>query len=229
MWKLNFKYFHLLLLGSLIGMVAAYALPLPKGSSHITLAQTTPIVSIQTPYVTAMAWSHNSEKMAIGYSNGFTSVWTLSNQNSEAINTASLSKPNVRVSSLDFSPDNLNLAVGYSNGAIYIWDLMSVAQLVLDSQEGPIRSLRWDPDGTALAIASAEHFLLWDIAAGTQLMSAQEVVVQLMWSPRGDLVVGRTLDGTLNIWKKETKQPLSILSKGTKKANRRFKEKVKQG
>ena len=184
-------------------------------ASSPALSQLTNKVTIEAPNVVSINWSSNSGQLAIGYSNGLVSVWSVSDlTNLEVTNSASYVKPQVSVTSLDFAPSGSVLAIGFSNGEISIWDLEDNTQQSLDDPKDPVRLLQWSPDGTKLASALDDHILLWDAVSGETLASLPEHAIQVSWSPTSEHLVSRTLTGLTNVWELETGQLVSSIHRG---------------
>ena len=126
-----------------------------------------------------------------------------------------------RVLSIDFSPDGKLMATGggepSKSGEVKIWDLAS-GQLVrsLDSlHSDTVFGVRFSPDGSKLATASADKFLkVIKVEDGKDLKSFEghtHHVLAVDWSANGKQIVTGGADNVLKVWDFETGEQLRTL------------------
>jgi WD40 repeat protein len=78
----------------------------------------------------------------------------------------------VRVWALAFSPDSRLLATGGFQGVVKLWDLDTGAEFfTLPSQVGTVASIRFTPDGERLITGGGDAVRVWDVTAGTELLT----------------------------------------------------------
>ncbi|MFM1919456.1 MAG: hypothetical protein RLZZ303_1090 [Candidatus Hydrogenedentota bacterium] len=114
-----------------------------------------------------------------------------------------------RITALAFNADESLLAVGGSSGEIELYELAgkTLGGALRDGHSSNVTSLDFSPDGSRLASASFDGtFLLWDPAAGRQVLTAHNGALnapgqaispdQVRFNAKGDLLATIT-DGTL--------------------------------
>lgn len=117
------------------------------------------------------------------------------------------------VETFAFSPDGKTLACGESNGELYAWDLKAGTgrKLWKDAGLDGIDALVYSEDGHRLAIGTAGHIRVWNVASRRVLWSRSQsdtdTVDSLAFSPDGTQLVsthwrniGEGGEGKLRVW-----------------------------
>ncbi|MGC7101007.1 hypothetical protein ACPZ19_40565 [Amycolatopsis lurida] len=90
--------------------------------------------------------------------------------------------------STDLSPNGEFAAVGGSDGKIVVWDLAANRPLPVefDGHTEPVDEVRFSPDGSLLATASAETYgvRIWEVPSG-RLVRTLPGVFRIAWRPDG--------------------------------------------
>ncbi|MEZ4668388.1 MAG: TIR domain-containing protein [Anaerolineae bacterium] len=114
------------------------------------------------------------------------------------------------------------LATGSDDQTVRIWDLQGNQLAILEGHTSPITRVRWSPDGTLIATASADgNAMIWSISSDYQTQ-AQATLLHLLsghtnrinmvdWSPDGKRLVTASNDTTAIIWDVESGGPIFTL------------------
>jgi WD40 repeat protein len=150
-----------LLLVLLSGLMLAVGLPVTSQDIEITPES-----------VFALAWSPDSDQIAIGRRNGVVEI--LNAQTGQLIQSLFVVGDEAPVISLAWSPDGSHLAGTTRNPGVYIWD-MNTGQLVHDlssSVENTVHSLDWHADSIRLVGISQQGGVthIWDTITGVKLL-----------------------------------------------------------
>src|SRR5262249_39478826 len=115
-----------------------------------------------------------------------------------------------RILALDFSPDSRLLATGGGepsrSGEIKIWELGKglLGRSMESMHSDTVFALRFSPDGTKLASASADKFLkVSNLADGRLLRSFEghtHHVMAVDWNSNGHQLVSGGADNVLKLW-----------------------------
>ena len=131
-----------------------------------------------------------------------------------------------RVLAIDFSPDGKLMATGGGepsrSGEVKVWDV-ATGKLVrsLDNlHSDTVFALRFSPDGTKLASASADKFLkVTNVADGKELKSFEghtHHVLALDWSGDGKRLVTGGADSVVKVWDFESGEQLRTMNQAAK-------------
>lgn len=171
--------------------------------------------------IQSLRFSPDGKKLAAG-SYEFATLWDLPADPSAPIGEPRKFGPHAfRVLAIDFSPDGKLMATGGGEpsrtGEVKLWDVAS-GQLVrsLDMlHSDTVFGLRFSPDGTKLASASADKFLkVIRSEDGKDLKSFEghtHHVLAVDWSSDGKQLVTGGADNVLKVWDFETGEQLRTL------------------
>jgi WD40 repeat protein/DNA-binding SARP family transcriptional activator len=118
---------------------------------------------------------------------------------------------------VEYSPDGTRLATSSGEGdqaMVKIWDAATGKEL-LSFAVPDVGEIRFNADGTRLAIVSAETAGIWDTATGEQLLSLSghpKWIQTLTFSPDESLLATASEDHTAKVWDLETGEELLTLS-----------------
>lgn len=119
---------------------------------------------------------------------------------------------------VDFSKDG-NLIAAAEIGSITLWDSKSGEQVrTFPGHARNIASLRFAPDGSALATASIDFTIVeWDLQSGEKLNIFEDfstVPTSLSYSPNGEKLVAGIYDGSIIVWDRATGEQIASMSGG---------------
>jgi WD40 repeat protein len=84
------------------------------------------------------------------------------------------------------------------------WFLNRAASNLISEKHSAVRSLAWSPDGSQLAVGSADHTItIWEVKSAKLLMSLTKhnaAVRELAWSPDGTLLASGGNNGAVYLW-----------------------------
>lgn len=178
-----------------------------------TLLQTRIIGESQ--WVTALAFSRDSQQMAFGQLNGSVRVWDFqTNSFSRTLEGTASS-----VTSLSFSPDGQQLAIGRSDSTFWIWRLNDgLVQYRLRGHEDRVTAVSYGvqpldgtPGGYILATGSRDGTVLaWNSGSGSSLAlfdQHEDAVNDLTFAPlppgvdpQNEKLATAGEDGTIRFW-----------------------------
>jgi WD40 repeat protein len=174
-----------------------------------------------TSSVTAIDWSADGTRLAIGHQDGILEI--LDVPSSQIL----LSYPPsaLAVNSVAWSPAELNIvAVSTARGTLDILDVTDPQYLISFDPAEEVRAIAWSPDGTQLASTSArnvppagvQHKVnIWNATTG-ELVSVLEgqhtnTIISLAWSPDGTRLASGSTDSNTVVWDVSTATPIIIL------------------
>lgn len=118
-----------------------------------------------------------------------------------------------RKTEIALSPDHRRLAEADTKHDVTIKDATTWRSLDFPDRRatadvisnfGAVTALEFSPDGTRLAIGSADHKItVWDIPSGQMwatLSDDTRNVKRLAWRPDGHVLVSASTDNTLRLW-----------------------------
>ena len=162
------------------------------------------------PYVWAVAWSPDGERIASACSSAgldkTVHLWdAATGQAITRYRVPSGLMPNFSVLSLAWSPDGTRIAAACSQDAIRVWDT-ATGHLVSTHRSGSecVSHIAWSPDSRYLALAQSDHKArVWDTSTEknvTIYYDHKDGVRYVAWSPDGKLLATASNDRTVHIW-----------------------------
>ena len=166
------------------------------------------IFSGRVDYVTAVAWSPDSRRIATS-SDGGVRVW-------DAVtgeNVLSL-KHDYRVESVAWSPDSSRIATSSDDG-VQVWDAVTGKKLLSLKHDYRVESVAWSPDSRRIATGSVDGVRVWDAVTGKELLSLEcgHGVKSVAWSPDGKRIATGSVDG-VRVWDAVTGENVLSLKYG---------------
>lgn len=167
--------------------------------------------------VTAIAWSHDGNTLAVGR---FGKVEFVRARKSPNVVRTINGLPG-KVNSLQFSGDGQKLLVGTGVSGLYglalLFDVDNPKPLLkLQGHRDSLYSAVLSPDAKTIATASYDNnILLWDVATGKQrltLSGHNGAVYDLAFSPDGRVLASASGDETGKVWSTVTGERLDTLS-----------------
>jgi len=143
-------------------------------------------------------FNSDGTRLATAVSDGAVSVWDLSTDFQEAIQTLVI---NESTTAMAFSPDSTRLATIGKEGVARIWDSSTGRELLtLAGHTSPGTHLAFSPDGRYLATSSQDGTVkIWDVYPGGELLTlVGEGFNSIALSPDGNRLI--TAGESLVIW-----------------------------
>jgi WD40 repeat protein len=127
---------------------------------------------------------------------------------------------NANVTAIDWSNADNYLAVADFDGTVQIWNMQHVnsPQLIVEHNLGT-NTLAWSPDDSLLALG-VEDLLLVNPLTGdviNTLSGHTDIIVDIKWSPDGQLIASGGLDNVIRIWDASTGAELTSYATNTRR------------
>jgi WD40 repeat protein len=120
------------------------------------------------------------------------------------------------VHSVAYGPHGRQLASGDDGGMVCLWDAATRTPLGQFRCGGPVRRVRFSPDGASLAattLAPDAAVYVWDLRTRvqTRLEGHADSVVGLAWRADGQLLATASHDGTIRLWSRDRGQDPQVI------------------
>ncbi|MEG5136795.1 MULTISPECIES: eIF2A-related protein [unclassified Microcoleus] len=159
-----------------------------------------------------VAFSPDSQLLAIGDSNNTVSVWQVADGQPRGIFREHFGW----VWAVAWSPDGQILASGGEDRSIRLWDIESGNCLaILQGHQATVRTLAWWPNGHLLASGDDREIRLWDTRTEECVKIFQghsHRISCVAWSPDGQILASSSWDRTVRLWDIQSGECLNILS-----------------
>lgn len=166
------------------------------------------ILEGNTRRIVTLAFSGDDKWLATGDEAGDVRLWDLASGSSRA-----LAGHTKQVNQLAFSPDGALLASASGDRTVRVWPVMGTGEpRVLQGHEDAVTTLGFSPEGRRLVTGSWDHTLrFWDLdnprdpkedpRQGLHQDASGAGVLEVVYSPRGDLVASRNRsDSRVLLW-----------------------------
>lgn len=156
-------------------------------------------------YVTALAFTSDSSKLASGCSGGSNIIYSVAN--GSVVASCAAFNPSVRpaaVTSVSFSPSGL-MASGCEDATIRVYNTNSWSLLWSSSiaHASNVTAVAFSPDGSWLATASLDQTVkIWSTATWNlqQTLAESNGVSSIAFSPDGQKIISGSVDGSVQMW-----------------------------
>jgi WD40 repeat protein/serine/threonine protein kinase len=178
---------------------------------QMTSAQREPGLKLDSS-ASAVAVSPDGQLLATGQENGKLILWRLV----DLSRVWTMQAHRFRVYPIQFSANGRTVATG-GDHRVCIWEVASQRLLhSLDGHQGPILGISFSPDGSRLAVSSADRTAkLWNLSTGTELFTLRghrDKVGHVAWLDDARLLtIGR--DYTVREWQAATGEEIRVVTK----------------
>lgn len=169
--------------------------------------------------VLAVAFSPDSQMLALADTDGTVHLWHLADSQSKSgLEQLCLSLHEHRgwISTIVWHPDQPRFASGSNDGTIKIWDVETGQCLQTLQGHKPFRSLTWSPDGSMFASGGDDGTIrIWDAETGDclrTLQGHQGLIWSVAWHPDDKILASGSDDQTIRLWDTQTGQCLKTES-----------------
>ncbi len=161
------------------------------------------VLDLGTTYAFAVDFSPNSEKVAIGASNGKLRTYSLPSGTAELNINA---HPGAWVMAVDYSTDNTKIATGSSDNKVKIFDAATGALLsTLSGHTNDVVTVKFTPDNQRVISGAYDHQVkIWDANTGALLHTidaSEQVINSLDISPDGAFLATVANDDQVSLWR----------------------------
>jgi len=172
----------------------------PTGAGQVNLSLDRQI-PVETPFITAVALSHDSRWVAAGTSEGLVYVWDI--ESGEQLHLLKIH--NKAVNALTFNADGKYLAAGSDDKKISIWNLeLGALEKLVDKNVGKPSCIEISPDGKSMAAAgSNKDISLWEFPSGASrgmLKGHKKEIINIAFGALGNELVSVSKDKRLMWW-----------------------------
>ena len=158
-----------------------------------------------TDDICTVALTHEGHRLFSGDMEGRIDVWDLD----RGTRLASMTGHSDRVNAIAITPDDSTLISGSHDRTLKIWDLQTCRlKKTLTGHQAGVLSIAISPDGKRAASGSWDRTLRWwDLETGDCIASVAvgNDVAGLCFSPNGEILGSITREGTVSIWKVQTR------------------------
>jgi WD40 repeat protein len=150
--------------------------------------------------VNSLVFAKNNRILVSASDDGRIIVWNIDKGNQTRI----FEGHKAAVKAVAISPDNLTVASGDRDGNIRVLNLETGAEKnTFKVNLGSIESLIFSRDGQTL-ISGGRSIIFWNLSKGkpeTKLVGHGNLVSSIVLSPKSDLLISGSPDGTIKIWR----------------------------
>ncbi|HTI13723.1 MAG TPA: serine/threonine-protein kinase [Dictyobacter sp.] len=162
-------------------------------------------------YVYAVAWSHDSTRLVIGYGDAHAPdnlrVMNVSS-NGTNTNTITATFNHGAVLAVAWSHDGTRIACGCNDGTVQVWNAPKNGNITqahsFQIHTDSVRSVAWSPDGTLIASGSDDQTVqVWNATTGKPIIPpfrGHLNIHAVAWSPDGKHIASGGNDSTVQVW-----------------------------
>lgn len=146
-----------------------------------------------------LAISSDGTKLATTSSDRSATVWDLETEREVLV----LDEHDASVNAVAFSPDDLLIATASADGTARVWDATNGFLQHVLKHNSPVSRVVFSPDGHFLATDGDGTVRVWDLSAGSELMTLTGDVgpsYTPAYSPDGSRLASSALNGTAQVW-----------------------------
>jgi WD40 repeat protein len=163
--------------------------------------------------ILTVAFSPDSQLLAIGDSNNLVCLWQVSDGQPRAMFRGHQGW----LWAVSWSVDGHMLASGSEDQSVRLWDIETgMCCGILQGHQRTVRTLAWQPNGHLLASGGDDREIrLWNSHTKTCckiLQGHDNWVMSVAWSPDGQILASASFDQTIRLWDIQNGECLNILS-----------------